>query len=48
MFQDIDWGSPTVFSTTLQKIRGWNTCVALLPVRSDIDTAEDLERYGYA
>ncbi len=48
MFQDIDWGSSTVFQKTVAKIRSWNSCVALLPVRSDIDTAQDLERYGYA
>ncbi|MGZ5476432.1 MAG: TIGR04282 family arsenosugar biosynthesis glycosyltransferase [Thermoanaerobaculia bacterium] len=46
IFAGIDWGSDKVFAATLQKIREWGSTVAVLPVRSDIDTAEDLERYG--
>jgi uncharacterized protein len=48
IFQGIDWGTPSVLEATLQKIRSWNTCVAMLPLRSDIDTVEDLEAYGYS
>ncbi|HSP15059.1 MAG TPA: TIGR04282 family arsenosugar biosynthesis glycosyltransferase [Thermoanaerobaculia bacterium] len=48
VFQGVDWGSPTVLETTLKKIRSWNTCLAVLPVRSDIDTVEDLEGYEAA
>ncbi|MEA2237848.1 MAG: uncharacterized protein QOC81_2572 [Thermoanaerobaculia bacterium] len=46
VFQDIEWGSSTVFASTLAKIRDWENCVAVLPVRHDIDIAEDLERYA--
>jgi len=46
VFADIDWGSEKVFAQTTAKIREWGVCVAMLPMRSDIDTAEDLERYG--
>jgi rSAM/selenodomain-associated transferase 1 len=46
VFQDIDWGSSTVFAATLDKIRDWQNCVAVLPLRHDIDVAEDLERYA--
>lgn len=48
VFQDIDWGSSTVLAATLGKIHRSSSCVALLPVRSDIDTEEDLQRYEYA
>ena len=46
VFQDIDWGSSSVFASTLGKIRGWENCVAVLPMRHDIDVGEDLERYA--
>ena len=46
IFAGIDWGTDKVFATTLAKIREWASTVAVLPMRSDIDTAEDLERYG--
>ncbi|HEX7191014.1 MAG TPA: TIGR04282 family arsenosugar biosynthesis glycosyltransferase [Thermoanaerobaculia bacterium] len=42
-FQQIAWGTPSVFSTTVTKIRNWQRNLAILPMRSDIDTAEDLE-----
>jgi rSAM/selenodomain-associated transferase 1 len=45
-FQDIKWGSSSVFPSTLAKIRGWQSSVAVLPLRNDIDVVEDLERYG--
>ena len=46
VFQDIEWGSSSVLASTLAKIRDWQNCVAVLPVRHDIDIAEDLERYA--
>jgi rSAM/selenodomain-associated transferase 1 len=46
VFQDIEWGSSTVFAATLAKIRDWQNCVAVLPLRHDIDVAEDLELYA--
>lgn len=42
-FQDIAWGTSSVFSTTIAKLRAWQRNLAVLPMRSDIDTAEDLE-----
>jgi rSAM/selenodomain-associated transferase 1 len=46
VFQDIDWGSSSVFPSTLAKIRDWQSSVAVLPLRHDIDVVEDLERYA--
>lgn len=46
VFQDIEWGSSSVFPSTLAKIRDWQSSVAVLPQRHDIDVLEDLERYG--
>jgi len=45
---DIEWGSEKVLATTLEKIRRSGSSVAMLPERSDIDTAEDFERYSRA
>ena len=45
---DIEWGSEKVTATTLKKIGQSGNSVAMLPERSDIDTAEDLERYSLA
>jgi hypothetical protein len=45
VFVDIEWGSEKVLETTLRRIRALGSTVAMLPMRSDIDTAEDLERY---
>ena len=42
-FQDIAWGTPSVFSSTVKKIRASERNVAILPMRSDIDTAADLQ-----
>jgi len=42
-FQEIAWGTSSVFSSTIAKIRAWQRNLAILPMRSDIDTAEDLE-----
>jgi len=42
-FQEIAWGTSSVFSSTIAKIRAWQRNLAILPMRSDIDTAADLE-----
>ena len=42
-FQDIAWGTASVFPATIAKIRTWQRNLAILPMRSDIDTAADLE-----
>lgn len=46
VFQGIDWGSSSVFETTMKKIAANNQTVAVLPERYDIDVAEDLKRYA--
>jgi uncharacterized protein len=45
IFQDIEWGTPSVFAATMSKIAEWQSNVAVLPERWDIDVAEDWERY---
>jgi hypothetical protein len=45
IFQDVAWGTPSVFATTISRIAEWQSTVAVLPVRWDIDVAEDWERY---
>ena len=45
VFIDIEWGTNSVLSATLEKIRGWTSCVAQLPERRDIDAGEDLALY---
>jgi rSAM/selenodomain-associated transferase 1 len=45
IFQDIAWGTSTVFTSTIGRIAAWQSSVAVLPVRWDIDVVEDWERY---
>jgi rSAM/selenodomain-associated transferase 1 len=45
VFGGIDWGTDSVFSATVSKIRAWQTTLAVLPARSDIDVADDLHRF---
>jgi rSAM/selenodomain-associated transferase 1 len=45
IFQDIAWGEPSVFATSVSKIAEWQSNIAVLPTRWDIDVAEDWERY---
>jgi uncharacterized protein len=42
-FQDVEWGSDSVLKATLQKIRKSTATVAVLPMHTDIDVAEDLK-----
>jgi uncharacterized protein len=46
VFQDIDWGTSSVCTTTLRRIAELAMSVALLPERHDIDVIEDLQRYA--
>jgi hypothetical protein len=46
IFADIDWSSERVLAQTLAKIRQWQTTVALLPLRRDIDLVDDLRAYA--
>ena len=45
IFQGIDWGTPSVLSTTIARVAATGRTLALLPERYDLDTAEDLERF---
>jgi uncharacterized protein len=45
IFDGIAWGTSTVFATTMGKIAELQASVAVLPVRWDVDVAEDWERY---
>lgn len=45
VFADIAWGTATVFQSTLDAIRRMKSTVAVLPMRNDIDTAEDLRTF---
>src|SRR5437868_8142988 len=46
IFAGIEWGSDRVFAETLAKIRAWQTTVAVLPLRRDIDLIDDLRAYA--
>ncbi len=46
VFSGIEWGASSVLATTLEKVRSRESSVALLPPRSDIDLAEDLDRFA--
>ena len=43
VFDGIEWGTERVLQQTLERIRGWNASVALLPERRDIDGIDDLD-----
>jgi rSAM/selenodomain-associated transferase 1 len=45
MFSGLEWGTSTVLATTLEKIRAKESSFAQLPLRSDIDVAEDLTTF---
>jgi len=45
IFSGIEWGSGRVLDETLAKIRAWQTTVAVLPLRRDIDLIDDLRAY---
>jgi len=42
IFNGIDWGTGRVLGATLDRIGEWQSSVALLPERRDIDVADDL------
>jgi uncharacterized protein len=46
VFSDMPWGTDSVMSTTLARIREWGHTTALLPARYDIDVIEDLQRFA--
>lgn len=45
VFEGVHWGEPSVFETTIDRIRSLGETVALLPERRDIDQIEDLDDY---
>lgn len=45
LFYPIDWGTETVFSTTLEKCKAANLSPGLLPALQDIDSLEDLQDF---
>ncbi|MCB9350976.1 MAG: TIGR04282 family arsenosugar biosynthesis glycosyltransferase [Lewinellaceae bacterium] len=47
LFEGIEWSTPTVFVETVAIIEGMGKTYALAPELSDIDYAEDWERYGW-
>lgn len=46
VFRDIEWGTESVLSATLARIRQWKHTVAMLPERSDVDVLDDLRRFA--
>jgi rSAM/selenodomain-associated transferase 1 len=48
VFMDVEWGTSSVMSTTLAKIGAWQSTVAVLPERRDIDEGADLRGYDGA
>jgi len=45
IFAEVEWGTPSVFAATMSKIAEWQSSVAVLPQRWDIDVIQDWERY---
>ena len=45
LFYQVDWGTETVFSTTLEKCKVANLSPGLLPALQDIDSLEDLQDF---
>jgi len=45
IFEDVAWGTSSVFAATTDTIEEWQSSVAVLPVRWDVDVAADWERY---
>ena len=45
LFEDMAWGTPSVFAQTLQRLVAQGVPPAILPELSDIDMGEDLARW---
>ncbi len=45
LFLQVDWGTETVFSSTLEKCKAANLSPGLLPALQDIDSLEDLQTF---
>jgi rSAM/selenodomain-associated transferase 1 len=46
IFDGVPWGTGGVYEATMAKIREWESNVAVLPERFDLDVADDLRRYA--
>ncbi|HEU4523358.1 MAG TPA: TIGR04282 family arsenosugar biosynthesis glycosyltransferase [Thermoanaerobaculia bacterium] len=46
VFDNIEWGTNTVFRATMERIGERGTTVAVLPERADIDIEDDLARFA--
>ena len=47
LFQDIEWSTEKVLSSTIEKINALGETYTLLPELSDIDYEEDWEKFGW-
>lgn len=45
LFLQVDWGTETVFSSTLEKCKAAKLSLGLLPALQDIDSLEDLQTF---
>jgi rSAM/selenodomain-associated transferase 1 len=45
IFAEIEWGTASVFAATMRRIAEWQSSVAVLPERWDVDVVEDWKRY---
>ncbi|WP_197231761.1 TIGR04282 family arsenosugar biosynthesis glycosyltransferase [Novipirellula artificiosorum] len=45
LFSEIPWGTRDVFTTTKQRVSAAELSLAVLPLKADIDTTEDLGRF---
>src|SRR5258707_1306840 len=45
VFQNIEWGTASVFAETMLKIRGSGASIAVLPEHRDIDYVADLRAF---
>lgn len=46
IFRDVEWSTPSVLDRTVERAKELGLTVRLLDERTDLDTAEDLERLG--
>jgi len=45
LFSRVDWGTDSVFSTTIERCKVFELSIGILPVLQDIDTLEDLQSF---
>jgi rSAM/selenodomain-associated transferase 1 len=47
LFSDMQWSTESVYEQTLERAKKQNASIATMPVLSDLDTIEDLEKYPH-